>query len=93
VGQAEATPDQTAARKNRLDFFRSRAGGDVEILGRLAQQKIAHAAADDERLETCFLQGANDVGGMRTKLLEPDPVLGLGNGNERFDDDLRFVTG
>jgi hypothetical protein len=30
---------------------------------------------------------------MRAKLLEPDPVFGLGNGNELFDDDLRFVTG
>jgi len=93
VCQAEAAPDQPAARKDRLDFLGGRAGGDVEILGRLAQQEVAYAAADDERLETRFLQGVNDVGGMRTKLLEPDPMLGLGNGDERFDDDLRFVTG
>jgi hypothetical protein len=30
---------------------------------------------------------------MRAKLFEPDPVFGLGNGYELFDDGLRFVTG
>jgi hypothetical protein len=30
---------------------------------------------------------------VRAKLLQPDPVLGLGNSDELVNDDVRFVTG
>jgi hypothetical protein len=93
VSQPKAAADQATAWKNLLDFLGGRAGGNVEILGRFTQQQVAHAATDNKCLETRFLQAANDVGRMRTKLLEPDPMLRLRNGNEVSDDDLRFVAG
>jgi len=93
VGKPEAAADQAAAWKNVLDFLGRRTGGDIKVLGRLAQQQVAHTAADDERFETRLLQAANDIRRVRAKLLEPYPVLGLGYGNEVVNDDLRFVTG
>jgi hypothetical protein len=93
VGQTEASPDQAAPRKNVLDLFGGGAGSDIEILGRLAQQQVANTAADNEGLEASLLKFADDIACMRTELSEPYAVFGLGDGDELFDDDLRFVTG
>jgi hypothetical protein len=38
-------------------LFRRRVGGDVEILGLLADQQVAHGAADHIGLEAFFLKG------------------------------------
>jgi hypothetical protein len=91
--QAEAATDQPTTRKDVLHFLRSCARGHIEVFWNLAQQKIAHASPDDECFETRVLQVTNHFSRMRAKFLEPDPVLGLGNGDKLFDDDLRFVTG
>jgi hypothetical protein len=91
--QAESAADQPAAGKNLLHFLGRGAGGDIEVFGRLAQQQVAYAAAHDKGLETGFLQVADYFARMRAKLLEPDSVLGLQDGDEIFNDDLRFMTG
>jgi hypothetical protein len=91
VRQAETPPDQAAPWKDFLDFLRRRAGGHVEILGRLAQKQVANTAADDERFIAGILELLDDLGGVRAKLLEPDAVLSLGNGDKFFDGDLRFL--
>ena len=93
VGQPESPADQAAPRKDVLDLLGRGTGCDIEVLGRLAEQQVADAAADDEALVTCLLQLTNDFTRMRAKLLEPDSVLGLGNGDEFFDDVLRCATG
>jgi hypothetical protein len=93
VGQPESPADQPAPGKDVLDFLGRGAGCDIEVLGRLAEQQVTDAAADDEALVTCFLQFTNNFTRMRAKLLEPDSVLGLGNGDEIFDDVLRCATG
>ena len=43
-------PMSRQLRNGALDLFRQRAGGDVEVLGRDADQQVAHAAADQEGL-------------------------------------------
>jgi hypothetical protein len=90
VGQAESSSDQAAAGKDGLHLFRRRAGSDIEVLRSLAEQQIADAPADDECLETGLLQVADNLRRMGAELLEPDPVLGLGNDNELVNGDLRF---
>ena len=79
--------------KDVLDFLGRGAGCDIEVLGRLAEQQVTDAAANDEAFVTCLLQFTNGFTRMRAKLLEPDSVLGLGNGDEFFDDVLRCATG
>jgi hypothetical protein len=91
--QAKPAADQAAAGKYLLHLFGRGAGGDVEVLGRFAQQQIAHAAAHDKGLKAGFLQVANYFARVRAKLLEPDSVFGLRDGDEVFNGDLRFVTG
>ena len=57
VHDLEAAADDEGAPEQPLDFFRRRIGGNVEVLGLDAQQQVAHRAADQEGLETGFLQG------------------------------------
>jgi hypothetical protein len=42
----EATTDQPAASKQSAQFFRMRAGGDIEVLRLDAGEQIANTAAD-----------------------------------------------
>jgi hypothetical protein len=90
MSQAESPADQAAAGENLLYLLRRRAGGNVEILRHLAQQQVANTAADDKSLEAGVLQFTNDIGGVRTELLQPDPVLGLGDGDKLVDGGLRY---
>jgi hypothetical protein len=91
VSQAETPPDQAATGKDLLDFLGRGTGGHVEVLGRLAQEQVAYAAADDERLEAGVLEFLDDLAGVRAKLFEPDAVLSLGDGDKFFDGGLRFL--
>ena len=45
--EPEAAPDQKAVAERVLDLGRFRARADVEILGRAAEQQVAHAAAHE----------------------------------------------
>jgi len=56
VHDLEAATDDARAAEQRTHFFRSGAGGDVVVLGRMADQQVAHCAADDEGLEAGLLQ-------------------------------------
>ncbi len=47
VGQPEAAADDPAVAKQAPDLVRVRRRGDVEVLGAGAEQKVAHAAADE----------------------------------------------
>jgi len=82
VGQAKAAPDQTAARKDVLDFLGRGIGGDVEVLGGFPEQQVPDAAANDVSLEARLLELPYDFGRVRAELPEPDSVLGLRNGEE-----------
>jgi hypothetical protein len=93
VRETESAPDQAAAGENFLHLLRRGAGSDVEVLGRFAEQQVAHAPAHDVGLETGILQVADYFACVRAELLEPDSVFGLRDGDEVFNGDLRFVTG
>jgi hypothetical protein len=93
VGKPKPPADQARAREHLDDLFGRGLRGDVEVLGRLAEQQVAHAAADDVRLEAGLLEFTNDVGGDRAKFSEPNSVLGLGNGDEMIDGVLLVRAG
>ena len=59
--QLEATADDPRVAELGADLFGRGAGGDVEILGRDAQQHVAHAAADQIGLVAGGLQAFDDV--------------------------------
>ena len=61
VGEAEAPPDQPAVAKQPADVFRQRVSRDVKILGLDAEQQVADAAADEERLVTSVLQAVEHL--------------------------------
>ena len=60
----EAPPDDARASEQRLHLFGRRVGGDVEILGFLADQQVAHRAADHIGLVAGLLQRVRDAGGV-----------------------------
>lgn len=57
---AEVRSDIEAAREKPQDFGGSRAGGDVVVGGLAAEDKVAHAAADQESLMALALEGVTD---------------------------------
>ena len=75
VHEAEAASDDVGAAEERLDLLRRRVGRDVEVLRRQAQQKIAHGAADDERLEARLVQLFDHHARAARHLLAPHRVL------------------
>ena len=60
VHEPEAAADDVRAPEQRLDLLRMRVGRDVEVLRLDAEHEVAHRAADDEGLESRFLQLARD---------------------------------
>ena len=75
VHDAEAAADDAGVAEQAPDVFRSGVGGDVEILRLQAQQQVAHAAADDEGVETGFIQLVEDFEAVRADLLPGDAVF------------------
>jgi hypothetical protein len=73
-----------------MDFLGCRAGRDVEVLWRLAEDQVADAAADDERLESGILEFLDGLAGVGTQFLEPDAMLGPRYGDELVNGDLRL---
>ena len=67
--ETESPADEAAAWKNALDLLRGRIRGDVEVLGRLAEQQVADASADDVALETGLLEFPDDIGRVRAQFL------------------------
>ena len=56
VHDLEAPADDPRTAERGLHLLGRRVGGDVEVLGHEAEQRVAHAAADDEGLEPGALQ-------------------------------------
>ena len=56
MGKPEPSPDQTAARKYRFDFFRCRAGRYIKIFGCFSQQQVTNPTANNIGLKTVFLE-------------------------------------
>src|SRR5690606_31647202 len=75
VRQTEAATDQPAVAEQVLDLLRRGVGGHVEILGRTADQQVAHGAADQERVEAAVLQSIQDAERIGADLLAGNPVL------------------
>ena len=63
MDDAKAPPDDEGPPKELLDLLGRGVGGDVKVLGRQAQQQVAHRAADDVGGVARLLQRAHDVGG------------------------------
>ena len=58
---AEFAPDGEGAIEEFLDLLRPGVRGDVVILRLASEQKIAHAAADPERVEARLSAGARTI--------------------------------
>ncbi len=59
----ELHADRQASGEERQHAFGGRAGCDVEVLGRPAEQSIAHATAGEQRLVAGIAQSVHDAGG------------------------------
>jgi hypothetical protein len=88
--QPEPASDQACAWEYRFDFLRYRIGGDIEVLGHLAHEQIAHAPPHDIGLVTFFLEATDDLGCVRTQLPDRDTVFGEWNDDVLCDDE--FLT-
>jgi hypothetical protein len=73
----EAAPDDARTAEQPPHFFRRGIGGDVEILGRLAQQQVAHRAADDVALVSGLRQRLAGFQRAVVELVAADAVFGL----------------
>ena len=60
---AELCADGNRLRKNTLQIFGPRAGGDVVILRRLVEQHVAHATAGEKGFIAFLAQTLNDKPG------------------------------
>ncbi len=76
VHDLEAPPDDARAAEQAPHLFRRGIGGDVEILGRLAQQQVAHRAADHVALEPGLRQRFAGFQRAVVELVAADAVLG-----------------
>ncbi len=60
VRKPKSTPDQSAIREQCPHLVRTRIGGDIEILGMQAQQRIPNATTNKKGLVTGFVQPVED---------------------------------
>jgi hypothetical protein len=74
VGQSKTTSDQSGIANQIADLIGRGAGGHIEILGVLAQQQIADAAADDVGGVPGFLQTLNHLLSAGTDAIGADAV-------------------
>ena len=73
----EAPPDDARTAEQPPHLFRRGVGGDVEILGRLAQQQVAHRAADEVALVSRLRQRLAGFQRAVVKLVAADAMFGL----------------
>jgi len=79
VHDLEAPADDARTAEGGAHLLGCGAGGDVVVLGRVADQQVAHRAADDEGLETLLLQHRAYLARGRRQLLAADAVAFDGN--------------
>jgi hypothetical protein len=70
----EAAADDAGAAEGVADLLRRRVGGDIEILRLLADQQVAHGAADHVGLEAFFLKGFAGAPGGAGEVFAPDAM-------------------
>jgi hypothetical protein len=85
VRKSEAAPNQAAAGKDILDFFRRRTGRNVEILGYFAKQQITHTSAHNVGFISGFLQIPDNIGCIRAQFIKVDAMLSFRDGFEVID--------
>jgi hypothetical protein len=71
----EAAAHDTRAPEEIVYLSRVGTGGDVEILGRMAEQQVANATAHEIRLETGVAQRAHHLQGVVADQFRRDAVL------------------
>jgi hypothetical protein len=74
VHDLEAATDDARAAEGGAHLLGRGAGGDVVVLGRLADQEVAHRAPHDEGLEALLLQHRAHLARGRRQLLAADAV-------------------
>ena len=79
----EAFADDERAPEQALDLLGRGIRGNVEILGLVSEQQVSHGAADDERLETGFLQRVRHAHRIRRQQRRINLVLGLAERDRR----------
>jgi hypothetical protein len=77
VDETEAAADDAAVAEKPLDLARAGVGGDVEVLGRLSDEQVAHAAAHEVGVEAVALEPSHHLRGVGVDRVGIDPV-GLG---------------
>ncbi|MNZ76800.1 hypothetical protein D3C78_953180 [compost metagenome] len=75
VHQLEAAADHPGVAEFRAHLFRGGAGGDVEVLRRDAQQRVAYTTANDVGLVAGLLQALDHVHRIPAELLATQRVL------------------
>ena len=78
MNDLKTAPDDARTPEQLAHLFRRGVGGDVEILGCLAQQQIAHRAAHDVALEAGLRQGLAGFQCAIVELVAADAVCGYG---------------
>ena len=79
VHDAKAPADDPRVAKQLPDLLGRRVGGDIEILGHVAKQRVTDTPSDQEGLETGIVQAVEHLEGGITEMLTRDRVLGAGN--------------
>ena len=73
--KTKTAPYQTATREDRLDFLGGGIGRDVVVFGYFTQQQVTNTAPDNVGLEVLFLETPDNLGRMRTQLLNRNTML------------------
>ena len=69
VGETEAPPDDAAVAEERPHVLGTRAGRDVVVLRRPAEEEVPDASSDEVGLEPSPLEPANDLGRVRVEAI------------------------
>ena len=83
VGQSEPAPDQATVAEQPPHLVRQGIRGDVEILGVAPEDDVAHAAAHQERLESCLLEAVQDPQRVRGNFGPRNRMIGARNDARR----------
>jgi hypothetical protein len=75
MGQAKAASDETGIAEKVPDLPRVGIGGDVEVFGGLAHQKIADAPTHEVGGETIMVEPIKDLQSIGVDVLAGDGVL------------------
>ena len=75
VRQAEPAPDEEAVLEDLLDLAGRGVGADVKVLGRAAEEQVAHAAAHEVGGEALAHEPVHDLEGVGMDVLPGNGVF------------------